>query len=124
MIPTKNMRQLLTATIGAAMLTTASCGYATSQSDDPSFLSKTIHVGKSPNSIEIADFNHDGSPDLAIANTEISELTLLLGNGKGQFAQAPHSPYKVLARPHTHGIAVADYNSDGRLDMATRPSTP
>jgi len=72
-----------------------------------------------PNDIAIADFNKDGNPDLAIANTEVAELTVLLGNGKGGFAQAPHSPYKVYARPHTHGIAVADFNGDGRLDMAT-----
>jgi hypothetical protein len=72
-----------------------------------------------PNDIAIADFNKDGNPDLAIANTEIAELTLLLGNGKGGFTQAPHSPYKVHSKPHTHGIAVADFNGDGRLDMAT-----
>jgi len=72
-----------------------------------------------PNDIAIADFNNDSNPDLAIANTEISELTLLLGNGKGGFTQAPNSPYKVYAKPHTHGIAVADFNGDGRLDMAT-----
>jgi hypothetical protein len=72
-----------------------------------------------PNDIAIADFNKDGNPDLAIANTEIAELTLLLGNGKGGFAQAPHSPYKVHARPSTHGVAVADFNRDGYLDMAT-----
>jgi hypothetical protein len=76
-------------------------------------------TNRHPNDIAIADFNHDGNPDIAIANTEIAELTLLLGNGKGQFTQAPNSPYKVYARPHTHGVAVADFNSDGRLDMAT-----
>jgi hypothetical protein len=72
-----------------------------------------------PNDIAIADFNKDGNPDLAIANTESAELTVLLGNGKGQFSQAPHSPYVVYSKPHTHGVAVADFNGDGRLDMAT-----
>ncbi len=76
-------------------------------------------TNRHPNDLAIADFNGDGNPDIAIANTEIAELTLLLGNGKGQFTQAPHSPYVVYARPHTHGIAVADFNGDGRLDMAT-----
>lgn len=72
-----------------------------------------------PNDIAIADFNNDSNPDLAIANTKTAELTLLLGNGKGGFAEAPNSPYHVYSRPHTHGIAVADFNRDGRLDMAT-----
>jgi len=101
------------------MLTVLACTDLASSTGDQSVISGTIRVGKSPNSIESADFNHDGFPDLAIANTEVAELTVLLGNGRGQFAQAPNSPYKVYARPHTHGIAVADFNGDGHLDMAT-----
>jgi hypothetical protein len=76
-----------------------------------------------PNDLAIADFNKDGNPDLAIANTETAELTLLLGNGKGQFTEATLSPYKVRSRPHTHGIAVADFNNDGLLDLATDPTS-
>ena len=76
-------------------------------------------TNRNPNDLAISDLNKDGNPDLCIANTETAELTVLLGNGNGQFSQAPHSPYKVHARPHTHGIAVADYNGDGYLDLAT-----
>jgi len=72
-----------------------------------------------PNDVAIADFNKDGNPDLGIANTEVSFLTILLGNGKGQFRQAPRSPFIVHSRPHTHGIATADFNGDGNLDLAT-----
>src|SRR5277367_6744511 len=65
---------------------------------------------RSPNDIAIADFNKDGNLDMGIANTEISMLTVLLGNGKGQFQQAAHSPFIVHSKPHTHGIAIADFN--------------
>ena len=72
-----------------------------------------------PNDIVIADFNKDGNLDLGIANTEVSFLTVLLGNGKGQFQQAAKSPFIVNSKPHTHGIATGDFNGDGNLDLAT-----
>lgn len=72
-----------------------------------------------PNDIVIADFNKDGNLDLGIANTEVSFLTILSGNGKGQFQQAAKSPFIVNAKPHTHGIATGDFNGDGNLDLAT-----
>jgi hypothetical protein len=72
-----------------------------------------------PNDLVIADFNQDGNLDLGIANTEVSFLTVLLGNGKGQFQRAAKSPFIVHARPHTHGIATGDFNGDGYLDLAT-----
>lgn len=72
-----------------------------------------------PNDLVIADFNGDGYPDIAIANTEASFLTVLLGNGKGRFVQAPGSPFSVHSRPHTHGIATGDLDGDGNLDLVT-----
>ena len=76
-------------------------------------------AGSSPNDISINDFNKDGKMDLAFANHEQKYLTVLLGNGKGNFIAAPKSPFPVQGIPHTHGIATGDFNIDGRLDLVT-----
>jgi FG-GAP-like repeat len=76
-------------------------------------------AGSSPNDISINDFNRDGNMDLAFANHEKKYLTVLLGNGKGNFIAAPKSPFPVEGIPHTHGIATGDFNNDGRLDLVT-----
>jgi len=76
-------------------------------------------AGSIPNDISINDFNKDSNLDLAFANHEQKYLTVLLGNGKGNFIAAPKSPFPVEGIPHTHGIATADFNNDGRLDLVT-----
>ena len=78
-----------------------------------------FYAGHFPNDINIADFNKDGNLDIAFANHEKKYFTVLLGNGKGQFQPAPHSPFAVQVKPHTHGIISADFNGDGNLDIAT-----
>jgi hypothetical protein len=75
--------------------------------------------GKSPNDIAVADMNRDGNPDLVIANTETPYITVLLGDGKGGFKPSPHSPFATQSYPHVHGVAVADFNGDGKPDVAT-----
>jgi hypothetical protein len=75
-------------------------------------------AGSEPNDLGVADFSGDGNPDIAIANHGVKTVTVLLGNGKGQFANAPGSPFTVESRPHPHGIAVADFNGDKKPDIA------
>jgi hypothetical protein len=75
-------------------------------------------AGQEPNDITTADFNGDGNPDVAIPNHGVKSVTVLLGNGKGQFSFAPGSPFAVESRPHPHGIAVADFNGDKKPDIA------
>ena len=75
-----------------------------------------LAVGNGPQAILAADFNNDGKLDLAIANYSDGTVTLLLGNGDGTFTPSAGSPYP--ARPGASGLAVADFNGDGKLDLA------
>jgi hypothetical protein len=76
-------------------------------------------AGHLPNDIGIADMNRDGNLDLVIADHQSPYLTILLGDGKGSFRPAPGSPIDVHSNPHPHGVAVADFNGDGRPDVVT-----
>jgi FG-GAP-like repeat len=78
-----------------------------------------IATGKAPNDIAVGDFNGDGNLDLVIANTGTPYLTILLGDGKGGFRPSAHSPFKTPSEPHVHGVAVGDFNGDGKLDVVT-----
>lgn len=75
-----------------------------------------IPVGNQPYAIVAGDFNNDGNLDLAVANYGDGTVSLLLGNGNGTFTQASGSPYAVGNGPYQ--IAAADFNGDGKLDLA------
>jgi FG-GAP-like repeat len=76
-------------------------------------------AGHDPNDIAIADMNGDGNLDLVIPNHQSPYITILLGDGKGGFTPAPGSPFDVHSYPHPHGVAVADFDGDGHLDVMT-----
>jgi Flp pilus assembly secretin CpaC len=54
--------------------------------------------------------------DLVIANSTSNNVTVLLGNGDGTFAEAAGSPYSVGTDPSA--IVVADFDGDGNPDFA------
>jgi hypothetical protein len=81
-------------------------------------------AGFYPSSLAIGDFNSDGHPDLAVSNDqpfssgtgpiEPGAVSLLLGNGDGTFG-----PPSVLGGGDGPSrVIVADFNSDGRDDIA------
>jgi uncharacterized protein (TIGR03437 family) len=73
-------------------------------------------VGTNPESVVVADFNGDGIQDLATANFNSDNVTVLLGNGTGGFTPAPGSPFAVGAKPDS--LVVGDFNKDGKRDLA------
>jgi uncharacterized protein (TIGR03437 family) len=75
-----------------------------------------VSAGSAPWSMAVGDFNGDGKPDLAVANTESANVTILLGNGAGGFLAAPGSPLAVGTLPTS--IVTADFNGDGKADLA------
>jgi hypothetical protein len=71
------------------------------------------------------DFNGDGKPDLAILTWGLSStsyLTILLGNGDGSFSAKPTVVAVSLPNQGGDGVsgtmAAADFNGDGKLDLA------
>lgn len=73
--------------------------------------------------IATGDFDGVNGVDLAIANvgqiTGTSFITVLLNNGSGVFTMAPGSPFDTNPGLAPFDIVAADFNGDGRLDLAT-----
>jgi hypothetical protein len=79
---------------------------------------RTLYIGtsESPSSVAVGDFNRDGAPDLAVANTDYETITVLLGNGDGTFLAAT----TIHAGPAGSGqvsLAAGDLNRDEVLDL-------
>jgi hypothetical protein len=70
-----------------------------------------------PSAVAVADFDGDGSPDLAVLNTGYydNNLRILLNDGTGRFHMADGSPFKVKS---PSSLASADFNRDGKPDLA------
>jgi hypothetical protein len=79
-----------------------------------------VGVGFGPAGLAVGDFNRDGQTDLAVANIGDDDVTVLLGNGSGGFTQAAGSPVSVGNGPV--GLAMGDFNLDGKLDLAAANS--
>jgi len=86
------------------------------------FKSTDYTDGENPQSVVVADFNKDGNLDFANVNYSdggAGSVSVFLGNGDGTF-QAKVD-YAVGDGPD--GIAVADVDSDGNLDLVVANDT-
>ena len=106
------MKEIISVT--ALFIAVNSCSF--SQTQKSKFDITTIQVGKGASSVEIADFDQNGKPDIVVANTEDSSLTILLNAGNRKFIQAAGSPF--FAGHFPNDINIADFNKDGNLDIA------
>jgi hypothetical protein len=67
--------------------------------------------------VAVGDFNADGQLDLATTRNGTSGVFVLLNAGPSGFTPAPGSPFPTGTSPF--GVAVADFNADGKLDLVT-----
>ena len=72
-------------------------------------------VGRAPYSGTTGDFNGDGKLDLATANGNSNNVSVLLGDGSGGFGTATN--FSVGSNPYS--VTTGDFNGDGKLDLAT-----
>src|SRR6476661_1476703 len=87
----------------------------------PTFAPKVdFTTGAVPSSVSIGDFNDDGSPDVAVANTNSNTTSILL-NTTPTGATTPTFAPKVDFPTGTYAVSVSigDFNGDGKPDVAT-----
>ncbi|MEH2395881.1 FG-GAP-like repeat-containing protein [Nostoc sp.] len=72
-------------------------------------------IGTRPYSVTVGDFNGDGKLDLATANIDSGNVSVLLGDGTGGFDS--NTNFTVDSSPRS--VTVGDFNGDGKLDLAT-----
>jgi len=71
-------------------------------------------AGKTPIGVAAADLNGDRKLDVAVANYDSNNASVLLGNGAGSLSAAVNFP----AGTHPRSVAVGDFNRDGAPDLA------
>src|SRR6266852_5140189 len=110
-MPNRNTTALVCAGLAASLLIASAA-----QGQDVSFIAPLhFDAGRNPASIAAADFNGDGVPDLAVANSARPHqgVSVLLGNGDGSFRAGED----LVALDAPVFVAVADFNGDGVQDL-------
>lgn len=73
-------------------------------------------VGDGAYSLAVGDFDRDAKLDVAVVSQTTDVVGVLLGNGQGGFASP--TTYSVGAAMAPRSIAVGDFTSDGKPDLA------
>ena len=73
-------------------------------------------TGEGARSVTSADFDGDGAADLAVANRDSNDVSVLLGDGTGGFGAKTDFALADGASPRS--ITSADFDGDGAPDLA------
>ena len=96
-------------------------GLGTGKFKKPVFYSTGASVQS--NDVFLADVNGDGKPDIVISNAD-GTISVLLNKGKGIFGTASLITSVAAFIPHLNALAIADFNGDGKLDIAAASYYP
>lgn len=100
---------------GECFATTFSCGGVINLT---SFGSPAIYpAGNSPRSVAVSDLNGDGYPDVVIANSLDSTISILK-NSTGMGGFSLDAPVTLVANMSPQDIVIGDVTGDGKPDIA------
>ncbi len=74
-------------------------------------------AGDFATALAAADFDGDDDQDLAVANDDSNDLTILRNNGRGNFVEFASSP-ELAGGQGPAALATADFDGDGDQDLA------
>jgi len=77
--------------------------------------SDTVHLDSIPDAAEVADFNQDNIPDLAVAHGSNGIISLFEGLGNGIFEDT--AAFAITTCGKIHDILAADVDNDTRIDI-------
>jgi FG-GAP-like repeat len=111
---------LVSATIGST--STGMLSYLKNRGNGTFARSVSIDAGAQPSDVDVADFNRDGRPDLAVANGGATTGEIQPQRANGTFANPPI--YLGVAGEIVLDTTSADFNRDGDVDMALSEIDP
>jgi len=114
-VPPTGTVSFLDTSNGSSVLDTAALGTSVAGISWPNPLANA--TSGEVQAVAVGDFNGDGIPDIAMSSGGGNPLEILLGNTNGTYTVAPATVipgYVYEFEP----IIVADFNGDGKLDLA------
>jgi FG-GAP-like repeat len=111
---------LVSATLGTT--STGTVSYLKNKGNGKFASSVSIDAGAQPAGVDVADFDGDGRPDLAVANSGATTGDIQTQRPDGTFANPPI--YLGVSGQLPLDTASADFNMDGHVDMALSEIDP